>query len=94
MTLSEFQNQVREYDEKFGWTKDSPIQNLVHLQEELGEMARLILAREGYKDGSFSKQEFAEELVDTLYLTLKLANHYEIDLDDAWACVEERYGKK
>jgi len=95
MTLSELQKQVKEFDEKFGWTNDTPNQNLIHLQEELGEMARLLLGRDGYKKGeAFTEQDFGEELADTLYLTLKLANQFNINLDEEWASVGERYEAK
>lgn len=94
MALRELQKRVREMDEKFGWTDDTPLQNLAHLSEEVGEVARLLLEREGYKTPKKDDKELGEELVDVLYLTLKIANHFDIDLDDAWARAEKKYGRK
>jgi len=95
MNLSELQKQVKDMDEKFGWTDDTPLQNLVHIQEEVGEISRLLLGYEGYKkDEKFSEHDLSGELSDTLYLTLKLANHFDINLDKAWEEAKKRYVEK
>jgi len=92
--LKEFQKQVTEYDEKYGWERDDASHIVLHLAEELGEISRRILRHEGYKLEEFSSKELAEELTDLLYLTLKLANKFDIDLDDEWKDMWERYKTK
>jgi len=92
--LKEFQKQVTEYDGKYGWGEDKASHIVLHLTEELGEISRRILRLEGYKKEEFSKKELAEELTDLLYLTLKLANKFDIDLDEEWGQMWERYEKK
>ncbi len=64
------------------------------MSEELGEISRRILRFEGYKTEEFDKKELAEELTDLLYLTLKLANKFEINLDSELEDMWKRYEKK
>jgi NTP pyrophosphatase (non-canonical NTP hydrolase) len=64
------------------------------MSEELGEISRCVLRHEGYKNERFDKKELAEEITDILYLTLKLANSFKIDLDSDWDTMWERYEKK
>jgi len=92
--LTELQRQVAGYDERYGWTNDKPSHIVLHMSEELGEISRRILRHEGYKNERFDKKELAEEITDILYLTLKLANSFKIDLDQDWDTMWERYEKK
>ena len=94
MNWDVLQQQVRDYDSKFGWDKDKPAQTTLHAVEELGEAARNVLYDEGYKKRKFDKNELAEEIVDTLYLLIKLANHYCIDLSREWYRIPSRYNTK
>ncbi|MFH0861042.1 MAG: MazG nucleotide pyrophosphohydrolase domain-containing protein [Candidatus Altiarchaeota archaeon] len=91
---AEAQKQVREYDRRFGWDSDRASHIALHIQEELGEVARRVLRDEGYKKERFDKGELAQELTDILYLTLKLANKYDIDLDSEWELMWNRFKKK
>ncbi len=92
--LTKLQNKVSEYDRRYGWDKDKVGHIVLHMSEELGEISRRILRLEGYKTEEFSKKELAEELTDILYLILKLANKFEINLDDEWNSMWKRYEKK
>lgn len=82
------------YDERYGWTEDNAGHIALHMNEELGEISRRILRYEGYKNEGFDRKELAEELTDLLYLLLKLANRFSIDLDEEWDSMWERYEKK
>jgi NTP pyrophosphatase (non-canonical NTP hydrolase) len=62
--------------------------------EEVGEVARQILRLEGYKKEPYDKKNLSEEIIDLLYLTVKLANKAEIDLEKEWAASFARYDKK
>ncbi len=88
------QKQVSGYDLRYGWDEDRASHIVLHLTEELGEISRRILRFEGYKIEKFDKKELGEELTDLLYLTLKLANKFEIDLDAEWDSMWSRYEKK
>ena len=92
--LSELQKQVTEYDRKYRWEGDIASHIVLHMSEELGEIARRILREEGYKKEDFDRKELAEELTDLLYLNLKLANRYNIDLEEEWSLMWKRYEKK
>ena len=88
--LKGFQEQVIRYDKKYGWERDDASHIVLHLAEELGEISRRILRHEGYKLEEFSRKELGQELTDLLYLTLKLANKFDIELDAEW---EEMWGR-
>ncbi len=92
--LIHLQKQVSDYDKKFNWDKDRGSHIALHMSEELGEISRRILRFEGYKTEEFDKKELAEELTDLLYLTLKLANKFEINLDSELEDMWKRYEKK
>jgi len=92
--LKDLQKQVSDYDKKYGWDRDRASHIVLHMSEELGEISRRILREEGYKIEKFDQRELAGELTDLLYLTLKLANKFKIDLDKEWNSVWERYEKK
>jgi NTP pyrophosphatase (non-canonical NTP hydrolase) len=92
--LKAVQEEVAEYDKKYGWTNDKESQIVLHMNEELGEISRCILRLEGYKKEPYVKKELAEEIIDLLYLTVKLANKSGIDLDKEWLASFVRYEKK
>jgi NTP pyrophosphatase (non-canonical NTP hydrolase) len=61
---------------------------LVHALEELGEVARLVLQWEGYKDAANAEKlhtELAEELSDVFVFLFKLAYQTDVDVEAALA---------
>ncbi len=68
MALKELQKQVADYDRKKGWTDDTPEEAVIHMQEELGEIAREMLKRTGYKKGGFEPDRLNDEMTDLLSL--------------------------
>jgi NTP pyrophosphatase (non-canonical NTP hydrolase) len=94
MTFNELQKQVAEHDKAFGWTKDKPEQTVLHMQEEVGEIARELLKKAGYKKGKYDPEELNDEITDLLYLTLKLGNLMGLDIDNGWARIGRRYKGK
>ena len=94
MGFNEFQRQVAEYDKRFGWTKDKPEHTVLHMQEEVGEIARELLKKSGYKRGKYSPKGINDEITDLLYLTLKLGNLLNLDLDRGWGRIGRRYEGK
>jgi len=86
MNISDYQCWLREYDWRRGFDLVQPSQVVVHLLEELGEIAREVLYAEGYRDPSERTDavgRLAEELADALIFLTKLANCYGIDLAEA-----------
>ena len=89
-----FQEEVSNYDKKYGWERDKASHVVLHLSEELGEISRLMLRYEGYKKEEFKSEELGQELTDLLYLALKLANKFNLKLDKEWEIMWERYQGK
>jgi NTP pyrophosphatase (non-canonical NTP hydrolase) len=94
MAFNELQKQVEGYDKAFGWTKDKPEQTVLHMQEEVGEIARELLKKAGYKRGKYDPEELNDEITDLLYLTLKLGNLMNLDIDTGWDRIGKRYKDK
>jgi NTP pyrophosphatase (non-canonical NTP hydrolase) len=88
MKISEYQQWLKAYDEARGWDRVSAGHTFVHLIEELGEVARLVLYSEGYRDAAEKpnlRHELAEELADAANFLFKLAYQFDIDLEAALA---------
>ncbi len=76
-----------------GWN-DKSSHIVLHMQEELGEIAREVMRDEGYKKEEMNREGFGQEITDILYLTLKLANQYRVDVDGEWDKMWVRYKTK
>ena len=73
--------------------KDSIFVLITHLLAECGEVADEIKGMEGKRaedPSRYSKDELAKELVDVIFNALRIANHYDVELDDYWT---KRIGK-
>jgi NTP pyrophosphatase (non-canonical NTP hydrolase) len=66
-----------------GWT---PFVMVADLLEEAGEVASVVKGLEGFKppDKPKTKEMMATELSDLLYIIFVLAEHYGIELEDAF----------
>jgi NTP pyrophosphatase (non-canonical NTP hydrolase) len=68
-------------------SKDDIFVLITHLLAECGEAADDIKGMEGKRaepPSNYSKEELAKELIDIVFNTLRIANHYDIDLDNYW----------
>ncbi|MHA1577108.1 MAG: MazG nucleotide pyrophosphohydrolase domain-containing protein [Candidatus Thorarchaeota archaeon] len=88
MDLQKIQKMNDEFGKERGWNKFPASQVFTHLIEELGEISRHITIEEGYKaiglgHDAPTKNELKREFAQVLSLFLQLANHFEIDLEDA-----------
>ncbi len=86
MHIREYQRWLEEWDRQRGWDKVLPAHTLVHALEEMGEVARLVLAWEGYKQGEDRERvraELAEELSDLFVFLFKLAYQVGVDVEEA-----------
>ncbi len=86
MHIREYQQWLEQWDKERGWDRVLPAHTLIHAVEELGEIARLVLAMDGYKeaeDVERVRQELAEELSDLFVFLFKLAYQMGIDVEDA-----------
>ncbi len=99
MNISDYQHWLEAYDEARGWDRVAPAQTFVHLVEEIGEVARLVLYKEGYRnpdERADLQAELAGELADAATFLFKLAYQFDIDLEAALignqAKAERRFG--
>ena len=71
-----------------GWDRVAPAHTLVHAMEEMGEVARLVLQWEGYKEAESQEKlqaELTEELSDLFVFMFKLAYQTGVDVETALA---------
>ena len=83
------QDLVYEHLVKIGYTKSetTPSHAFLHLIEEIGEVARVLLHKEtkrGEYANSTDPSEMEDEIADILWQTLKLASYLNIDLEQAF----------
>jgi NTP pyrophosphatase (non-canonical NTP hydrolase) len=79
---------ARSLDKARGWDRVAVSHTLVHALEEMGEVARLVLQWEGYKQAESADQlhaELEEELSDVFVFLFKLAYQTGIDVEAALA---------
>lgn len=83
-SLNEMQHDVDTYINQFKIGYFSPMENMVRLTEEVGELAREINHVYGLKQKKLSEQqkEIGLELADNLFVLICLANSMDINLTD------------
>jgi NTP pyrophosphatase (non-canonical NTP hydrolase) len=86
MRLKDFFDWVNDFNYKRGWDLIPTSMALVHLSEEFGELADVILKyRSGDMDESEARYEVAGEAADAMILVIKLAQVCNVDLLSALA---------
>jgi len=93
MTIGEAQRAVDAYVGQFKEGYWPPLSNLARLIEEVGELARELNHRYGHKPKKANEpeQDIALELADILFVLIAIANEQEIDLDEAFGRVLQKY---
>lgn len=100
MTFERYQRWFIEYDEARGFDEVPVSESVMHLMEEVGEIARHILRLEGYRaldevERTAEIEALALELSDVFVFLTKLANHYGIEWEETIARsmekAEQRY---
>jgi NTP pyrophosphatase (non-canonical NTP hydrolase) len=73
--------------DKTGKSKENPYFLVTNLSSEVGELADEVIGLEGeriedkeYKD----KSPTSKEIVDVIINAIRIANHYQIELSEAW----------
>ena len=93
MQIREYQQWLEAWDKARGWDRVSLSHTLIHALEELGEVARLVLQWEGYKQAESAEQlhaELEEELSDVFVFLFKLAYQTGVDVRPRWHAVRRR----
>jgi len=93
MQVREYQQWLEAWDRTRGWDRVSVAHTLVHAMEELGEVARLVLQWEGYKNATSPEQlrtDLAEELSDVFVFLFKVAYQTGVDVESALVFGQEK----
>ena len=92
-TMRDWQRVVDQWVRSDGGGYWEPLVNLARIAEEVGETARLLnhLFGPKPKKASEASQELGMELADILFAVICLANSQEIDLQDSFDRVLEKY---
>jgi NTP pyrophosphatase (non-canonical NTP hydrolase) len=93
MTLRDAQAAVDAWISQFEEGYWPPLANLARLVEEVGELARELNHRHGSKPKKADEPEtdLGLEIADVLFVLIALANERDVDLDDAFSRVLEKY---
>ena len=78
---------IQQIGKERGWDKNSYLEIFLLFSEEIGELAKAIRNHEGLyaeEDKKHKRFELEEEFADVFNYLLDLANHFEIDLEDAF----------
>lgn len=92
-TLHDAQRAVDDWIGRFEEGYWPPLSNLARLVEEVGELARELNHRYGHKPKKPDEpeQDLALELADILFVLIAIANEQEVDLENAFGRVLEKY---
>ncbi|HBY95953.1 MAG: hypothetical protein M5U01_36525 [Ardenticatenaceae bacterium] len=87
LTFREYQRWFEDYDRARGWNRILPAHSLAHLTEEVGEIARLVLKLEGYRElppeeRAQAADQLAMEINDAFVFLTQLALAFGIDLEE------------
>lgn len=90
-TLADVQRFIADVCAERGWNTRTPLQKMVLMTEEVGEVAKAIRKEEGIGSKKPDNTDhLAEELVDVLNYLCDLANDYNIDLETAFRAKWEK----
>ncbi|WP_370567435.1 nucleotide pyrophosphohydrolase [Desemzia sp. RIT 804] len=94
--LSTIQEEVDDYIQQFKTGYFSPLAQLARLTEEVGELAREVNHHYGEKQKKASEdtKELNEELGDTLFVIVSLANSLDIDLTEAFDLTMKKFNER
>lgn len=94
-TMESLQKEVDDFVQEIGgyW---SPFAMFLSVAEEVGEVARQInhIEKVKIKKPTESKKGLEEEMGDTLFSLICIANYYKIDLAESLRFVIEKYRKR
>ena len=100
LTIKDAQKRVDSWVNQFKEGYWPPLSMLASIIEEVGELSREINAFEGYKPKKKERQKedikenIALELADIIFSVICMANHFEIDLEDYFTKIIEKYDKR
>jgi len=97
MGLEDIQKDVDKWASQFDPSYWPALEQYAQLNEEVGELGRILLHKYGHKKLKENEKEssLGEELVDALFPIICIANREGINLQEAWdKMIEERLYKR
>ncbi len=98
MRLAELQKKVEEFERARGWDCFRESLIYAHLIEEITEIGRFILEKEGYKRSGLGHstpgEDIDSEFAQSLTLFVQLANRFGVDLEKALEKEMEKMEKR
>lgn len=86
MQFQDYQRELSAMEHERGWDRVLPSHTLMHMIEEMGEIARVLECFEGYRGSELTVEELrhalAGELADLTAFVFKLASQFDIDMDE------------
>lgn len=92
-TITELQKEVDEYIGQFKEGYFSPLSMLARMTEEVGELAREVNHYYGEKPKKVTEEDrtMEQEMGDILFVLICFANSLNIDLDEAFGLVMNKF---
>jgi NTP pyrophosphatase (non-canonical NTP hydrolase) len=96
MSFAPIQEDVHEWISQFEEGYFPPLAMLARLTEEVGELARVLAHEYGGKrpKSGEARGDTAEEIADTVFVLVCLANSLQIDLDKAFEKAMAKYRRR
>ena len=93
MSFQPFQKEVDDWISQFEEGYFPPLAMLARLTEEVGELARAVMHEHGGKKPKSGEAHGAisEEIADSIFVLICMANAQGINLDDAFAAMMAKY---
>jgi NTP pyrophosphatase (non-canonical NTP hydrolase) len=93
MSFKPVQEEVDAWIAQFEEGYFAPLPMLARLTEEVGELARVLMHRYGGKKPKPGEEEgdVGGEIADAIFVLVCLANSLEIDLDEKFAAMMDKY---
>jgi NTP pyrophosphatase (non-canonical NTP hydrolase) len=93
MSFAPIQKEVDSWISQFEEGYFAPLPMLARLTEETGELARVLMHRYGGKKPKEGEDlgDVGEEIADAIFVLVCLANSLQIDLDEAFGGVMNKY---
>jgi len=90
MSLEELKPKTKKLVERFKdieprrWSVEGSI---MELMTEIGDLTELVLRKEYYKENVYDDVDFQirDELADIIFVVIRLADHYGVNLDQAYS---------
>lgn len=96
MSFAPMQREVDEWISQFEEGYFAPLPMLARVTEEVGELARVLMHQYGGKKPKPGEDpgDVGEEIADTIFVLLCLANSLEVDLDEKFAQMMRKFRER